>query len=130
MNNRYGFGRTVALSYSQAKARVAEALAREGFGVLTEIDVAATLEKKLGKKIPAYAILGACNPGFASQALEADASIGLLLPCNIVVREDAAGAVHVEALDPVALFALVEHPAVAPLAEEVRARLARAIDAV
>jgi uncharacterized protein (DUF302 family) len=118
------------MSYAEARARVVETLGAEGFGVLTEADVAAVFAKKLGKVIPPYVILGACNPVFASQAMEVDPSIGLLLPCNVVVREDAEGGVHVEALDPDAMFSLVEREGVAPLAAEVRARIVRAIEAV
>jgi uncharacterized protein (DUF302 family) len=105
-------------------------LAAEGFGVLTEVDVAATFKRKLNLDSPPYVILGACNPAFAHRAMSADPSIGLLLPCNVVVREDTEGTVHVEALDPVAMFSLVDAPGVEPLANEVRARLKHALDAV
>jgi uncharacterized protein (DUF302 family) len=128
MQNRYGFGRTVNMSHAEARAKIADTLAQEGFGILSEIDVAATFKKKLDKDIPPYLILGACNPTFASQAIATDPSIGLLLPCNIVVRQDEQGAVHVEALDPAAMFTLVDREGVAPLAAEVRSRIARAID--
>ena len=130
MQNRYGFGRTVALPFDTAVARVTAALAAEGFGILTEIDVQATLRKKLGLDRPRQKILGACNPPIAAQALDAEASIGLLMPCNVVVREDAAGQVHVEMLDPIALFALTGRADVEPLARDVRARLDRALAAV
>ena len=130
MESRYGFGREVALTFSEARSRVTEALAAEGFGVLTEVDVAATFKRKLNLDAPPYVILGACNPAFAHRAMSADPSIGLLLPCNVVVREDTEGAVHVEALDPVAMFSLVDAPGVEPLAAEVRARLKHALDAV
>ena len=130
MESRYGFGREVALTFSEARSRVTEALAAEGFGVLTEVDVAATFKRKLNLDAPPYVILGACNPAFAHRAMNADPSIGLLLPCNVVVREDTEGAVHVEALDPVAMFSLVDAPGVEPLAAEVRARLKHALDAV
>lgn len=130
MESRYGFGREVALTFSEARSRVTEALAAEGFGVLTEVDVAATFKRKLNLDSPPYVILGACNPAFAHRAMNADPSIGLLLPCNVVVREDTEGAVHVEALDPVAMFSLVDAPGVEPLAAEVRARLKHALDAV
>ncbi len=130
MQNRYGFGRQVALGFDAALAKVTQELSKEGFGVLTEIDVAATLKKKLGKDIPPYRILGACNPPFASQAITAEPSIGLLMPCNVVVRQDAIGGVHVEFMDPQPMFALVGNPEVAPLAAEVRARLVRVMDAL
>ena len=130
MQNRYGFGRTVALPFDTAVERVTGALADEGFGILTEIDVQATLKKKLGLERPRQKILGACNPPFAAKALDAEASIGLLMPCNVVVREDAGGQVHVEMLDPIALFDLTGRADVEPLAREVRARLDRALAAV
>jgi len=130
MQSRYGFGKEVALGFDAALARVTEVLAKEGFGILTEIDVAATMKKKLDRDMPPYRILGACNPAFAHQAIAAEPSIGLLLPCNVVVRQDAAGAVHVEFLDPQTMFDLVGTPEVAPVAAEVRARLARAMDAL
>ncbi|MFO1281706.1 MAG: DUF302 domain-containing protein [Burkholderiales bacterium] len=130
MSLRYGFGRTVGLPFDVAVERMVGALAAEGFGVLTEIDVQATLKKKLGVDRPRYRILGACNPPFAKQALDAEPSIGLLMPCNVVVREDAGGAVHVEVLDPIPLFELTGRPEVGPLAREVRTRLERALAAL
>ena len=130
MKNRYGFGRTVALPFDTAVARVTAALAAEGFGILTEIDVQATLRKKLDLDRPRQRILGACNPSFAAKALDAEPAIGLLLPCNVVVREDTSGHVHVEMLDPIALFALTGRADVEPLARDVRARLDRALAAV
>ena len=130
MNHRYGFGRTVALPFDAALERVTVALAAEGFGILTEIDVQATLKKKLGLERPRQKILGACNPPAAAKALDAEPSIGLLMPCNVVVREDAAGAVHVEMLDPIALFGMTGRADVEPLAREIRARLDRALAAV
>jgi uncharacterized protein (DUF302 family) len=130
MENRYGFGKAVALPFTAALAKVTQELSKEGFGVLTEIDVAATFRKKLGKEVPPYRILGACNPPFAAQALEAEPTIGLLMPCNVVVREDAAGTVQVEFLDPKPLFELTGRPEVEPLATEVRARLERVMRAL
>ena len=130
MQNRYGFGRTVTSGFADTLARVTAELAKEGFGVLTEIDVQATLKKKLDKDVPPQRILGACNPPFAAQALAAEPSIGLLMPCNVVVRQDAQGTVHVEFLDPVALFELTGRADVEPLAREVRSRLERVMAAL
>jgi uncharacterized protein (DUF302 family) len=121
----YGFGKQVQMSFDDAVQRVTQALAGEGFGVLSEIDVAATLKKKIDKTIPPYKILGACNPNYASKAIEAEPQIGLLLPCNVVVRQDAAGAVHVEFMDPHAVLELVQRPEVDALGKEVRAKLER-----
>ena len=128
MKNGYGFGKEVALPFAQALARTTEALAKEGFGVLTEIDVAATLKKKLGIDRPPYRILGACNPQFAAQAIEMEPQIGALLPCNVVVRQHAAGATFVEFMDPDAVLTLVKQPGIGAIAAEVRARLVRVMD--
>ncbi len=130
MENRYGFGKTVALPFDAALDKVTQELSKEGFGVLTDIDVAATLKKKLGKNVPPYRILGACNPSLAAQALDAEPSIGLLMPCNVVVREDLTGVVQIEFLDPKPLFELTGRPEVGPLATEVRARLQRVMAAL
>ena len=130
MKNRYGFGRTVALPFDAALERTTAALAAEGFGVLTEIDVQATLKKKLDLDRPRQRILGACNPPFAAKALDAEPSIGLLMPCNVVVREDDEGRVHVEMLDPIALFELTGRADVEPPTHEVRTRLDRALAAI
>ncbi|HEY8708819.1 MAG TPA: DUF302 domain-containing protein [Burkholderiaceae bacterium] len=124
----YVFGKPVSIAFDQAVVRITEELAKQGFGVLTDIDVQATMKKKLGQEMPAYRILGACNPGMASQALAADPQIGSLLPCNVVVRQDAQGTVYVEAMDPSAVLTLVDHPAVPALAAEVRRRLQLALD--
>jgi len=125
--SKYAFGRTVGLSFEQATEAVTRALAREGFGVLTEIDVAATLKKKLGVERRPYKILGACNPQYAARALAAEPQIGALLPCNVVVREDEVGRTVVEAMDPDAVLGLVGRPDIAPIAGEVRAKLERAL---
>ena len=127
---QYVIGKTVSLGFSDAERRITEELAKVGFGILTEIDVAATMKKKLGLEMPPYRILGACNPQFASRAIAAEPAIGALLPCNAVVRQDAAGAVHVELMDPNAVLSLVDRPEVAALAADVRQRLEQALAAV
>jgi uncharacterized protein (DUF302 family) len=129
MKQQYTFGKTVKMDYEQALDRVTEALAKEGFGVLTEIDVAATLKKKLGKDMPPYKILGACNPAFAHRALEVEPQIGALLPCNVVVREEK-GETRIDIMDPQAVLQLVERPEIEGIATEVRQRLERVIAAL
>jgi uncharacterized protein (DUF302 family) len=126
---KYVFGKTVGLGFDEAIARVTEALGKEGFGVLTEIDVAATLKKKLGLDMPPYRILGACNPQFAHQAIEFEPQIGALLPCNVVVREEG-GKTRVEIMDPKAVLQLVGRPEIAEIAGEVRTRLERVLAAL
>jgi uncharacterized protein (DUF302 family) len=127
----YGIGTTVALDFSHAVDRVKEELAKEGFGVLTEIDVAATMKKKLGVDFRPYLILGACNPPLAYKVLTMEPDIGLLLPCNVIVyADDAPGRSIVAAMDPVKALELTENPDIGPLASEVRERLARVLDAV
>ena len=128
--SKYVFGKTVEMGYAQAVQAVTQALAEEGFGVLTEIDVAATLKKKLGLDRPAYKILGACSPQFAARALEFEPQIGALLPCNVVVRVDDAGKTLVEFMDPNAVLQLVDRRGVDEIAAEVRARLVRVMDAL
>ena len=130
MTAPYAFGRTVDMPFAQAVERATAALAAEGFGVLTEIDVSATLQRKLGETIPPYRILGACNPQFAHRALTIEPQIGALLPCNVIVREDACGTVHVEFMDPDAVLGLVGRAEVAPIAAEVRTRLQRVMAAL
>lgn len=118
------------MDFERAIDVVTDALKTEGFGVLTDIDVQATLKKKLGEDMPPYRILGACNPSLAHQALTAEPSIGLLLPCNLVVRQEDDGTVHVEFMDPKAVLDLVDNPAVHALAADVRERLDRVLAAV
>ncbi|GAP34242.1 DUF302 domain-containing protein [Piscinibacter sakaiensis] len=124
------FGKTTSLTHDEAIARVTADLAKEGFGVLTEIDVAATMKKKLGLEMPPYRILGACNPQFAQRALEAEPQIGALLPCNVVVRTNDTGATVVEVMDPGAVLGLVGRPEITLIAAEVRSRLERVLRGV
>lgn len=128
---QYGIGMAVPLDYEQAVQRTREALAKEGFGVLTEIDVRATMKKKLDVDFRPYVILGACNPPLAHAALNAELDIGLLLPCNVIVYAgDKPGTSVVAALDPVAAMGLSGNEAIRPLAEDVRARIERVLTAV
>jgi uncharacterized protein (DUF302 family) len=114
--------------YDDAVARVTELLKGEGFGILTEIDVKATLKNKLDVDFRRYVILGACNPPLAHRALEAEPDIGVLLPCNVVVAERDGGGSVVSAMDPVAAFRLIANPEVQPVAADVRQRLQRVLE--
>ena len=125
--SHYVFGKRVSLPFDEAVQRITEELAKVGFGVITEIDVQATMKKKLGQEMPPYRILGACNPGFASRAIAAEPQIGALLPCNVVVRQDAASGVHIEVMDPSVILTLVDHKDVALIAAEVRQKLEQAL---
>lgn len=126
----YTYARTVDLNFDDAVARVTTTLSNKGFGILTEIDVAATLKKKLDIDIPRYRILGACNPGAAYRALQVEPHIGAMLPCNVIVREIEGGRVEVAAVDPVASMAAVDNPALQGIAGEIRGLLQQAIDTV
>lgn len=126
----YGFSINTDKSLDQAIQEVTEALKTQGFGVLTEIDVQGTLKAKIGVDRPAYRILGACNPALANQALDADPDIGLLLPCNVVVREEDDGSTTIAFMDPVAVLGLVDKPGVEQLAGEVRKRLQSVMDSL
>lgn len=127
----YALGRVVDLPYEEADRRIREELAVEGFGILTEIDVRETLREKLDVDFPPYVILGACNPGLAHRALMAEPDVGLLLPCNVVVRRDPESRTTiVEAMDPLPIMDLTESEELTELAREVRARLEAALDRV
>ena len=121
----YGFHTTYNGSFDEAKQRVTEELGNEGFGVLTEIDVKATLKKKLDVEKRPYTILGACQPTLANQALDAEPDIGLLLPCNVVVREEENGDITVGFIDPHALLSVTGREDLKPFAEDVKKRLER-----
>ena len=125
----YGFSKAVSLPYEQAIEKVTEELKKEGFGVLTTIDVRDTLKKKLDVDFNKYIILGACNPPFAHKALVAEEQIGLLLPCNVIVYEKN-GRTTVAAFDPMTMATLVENEALKAIAEEVTARLRRVINSL
>lgn len=126
----YGFSLTMNVPFDTAIDLTTEALQAEGFGILADMDVAATLKKKMGIDRLPYRILGACNPPFANRAIEAEPDIGLLLPCNVVVREMADGGIHVSLMDPAAVLKLVDKPEIHALATEVGARLRRVHDAL
>jgi uncharacterized protein (DUF302 family) len=123
----YYMATRLEMPFDAAVAAVKEALKAEGFGVLTEIDVKATLKEKLGADFRQYQILGACNPSFAHRALELEDKIGLMLPCNVIVQETSGGGVEVAAIDPLASMQAVQNPSLADLGQEVRAKLERVI---
>lgn len=129
--SRYGFGTTIALDFERVIENAKQALAAEGFGILCEIDVAGTMKKKLDIDFRPYVILGACNPPLAYQALIKERDIGLLLPCNVIVyADDAPGKTVIAAMDPVEALGLTGNADLRSLAEEVKSRLVRALDAV
>ena len=126
----YYYHRSLDMGFDEAIERVTAALKGEGFGVLTEIDVKATLKKKLDVDFRPYRILGACNPPFAHRALLAEDKIGTMLPCNVIVQEHGEGVVEVAAVDPVASMQAISNPALAEIATEIRARLRRVVDSL
>jgi uncharacterized protein (DUF302 family) len=126
---KYGIAKSTDLPFERALEKAAEELKKEGFGVLTTIDVKETMKKKLNADFPSYTILGACNPPFAYRALQAEEEIGLLLPCNLIVYEKE-GKTNVAAFDPAAMTAIVDNAALGPVAREMKARLERVIAAL
>jgi len=124
----YYFSKTVEMSFDEAVGKVTEELKKEGFGILTDIDVKETLKKKLNVDFKKYRILGACNPPFAHKALQAEDKIGLMLPCNVVVEETADRKIEVAAIDPVASMQAIENPRLREVAEQVRDKLKRVIN--
>lgn len=124
----YYISKTVGLSFDQAITRVTDELQNEGFGILTEIDVQQTLKKKLNVDFRKYKILGACNPHLAHRALETEAKIGVMLPCNVIVQETADGKVEVSAVDPIASMQAIGNPDLRDLAEQVRGKLSKVVD--
>ncbi len=125
---QYYFNKFVDMSFEEAVAAATERLQDAGFGVLTEIDVKATMKKKLDKDLRPYLILGACNPGFAYKALQAENKIGTMLPCNVIVREDEEGRIEVAAVDPIASMQAVDNPELGAIATQVREQLQGVID--
>ncbi len=126
----YGFTTKFIGTYEEAITRVTEELAKEGFGILTEIDVKATLKKKLNVDKRPYIILGACNPVLANKAISAEPDIGLLLPCNVVVREEEDNSITIAFMDPQIVLDLVQQPNIHELASEVKAKLERVRDGI
>lgn len=124
----YYFSKTINESLEKAKERVTETLKEEGFGILTEIDVQATLKKKLDVDFRPYIILGACNPAFAYEALKAEQNIGTMLPCNVILQENKKGSIEVSAVDPVASMQAIKNDQLGKVATEVRNKLQRVIE--
>ncbi len=126
----YHFSKKLDVPFDQAVSRVTEALKREGFGVLTDIDVAATLKAKLGEDFRPYRILGACNPKLAYRALQLEDKIGTMLPCNVIVQEHSGGAIEVSAVDPVACMQAINNPGLAEVAKEVQVKLKHVVESL
>jgi uncharacterized protein (DUF302 family) len=126
----YYLGKTLPIAFDEAVARTMEALKKEGFGVLTEIDVKETLKKKIGVDFPNYRILGACNPALAYEALKLENKAGTMLPCNVVVRDAGNGQTEVAAIDPVASMQAIDNPELKRLAAQVRAKLEKVVAAL
>ena len=123
----YYLGKILPIAFDDAVARTVDALKKEGFGVLTEIDVRETLKKKIGVDFPNYRILGACNPALAHEALKLESKVGTMLPCNVVVRDAGGGQTEIAAIDPVASMQAIDNPELKRAAEQVRTKLERVI---
>ena len=126
----YSFSKTIDMTFDEAISSVKQELQREGFGVLTEIDVKETLKQKLNVDFQRYTILGACNPSFAYEALQLENEVGVMLPCNVIVQEHAGGGVRISAVDPVASMQAIDNPKLKEIADQVRDRLKSVIDAL
>lgn len=126
----YYLNKTTKYSFTDAEQKIREALKEKGFGILTEIDLKATLKTKLDKDIQQYKILGACNPNYAYQALQQEEKIGIMLPCNVTIIENKDGTVDVSIMNPVAAFEIMKNKAVEPFAKEVKAILEEALEAI
>ncbi|HEX5512492.1 MAG TPA: DUF302 domain-containing protein [Actinomycetales bacterium] len=126
----YGIGKTLDIPFDEAMTSVREALSAQGFGVLTEIDMSATLKQKLGVDVDRQVILGACNPPLAYRAVQAEASIGLLLPCNVLVRDAGDGRTHVEAMDPQVMVSVTDNSGLREVADEAAEKLNKALDSL
>jgi uncharacterized protein (DUF302 family) len=130
MNTQYGIRKKLDIPYEQAVEKATAALKSEGFGVLTEIDVKATLNAKLGAEFQRYVILGACNPPLAHQALQSELEIGLMLPCNVIVYETQDGGSVVSAINPMAALGVVDNPTLLGVAEQVTEKIQRVVDSL
>jgi uncharacterized protein (DUF302 family) len=126
----YYVSKKVKMTFDEAVGRVTEELKKEGFGILTEINVKETLKKKLNVDFQQYKILGACNPPFAYQALQAEDKIGLMLPCNVIVQEKSAGEIEISAIDPIASMQAIKNPSLEQVAVKVQSKLKAVIDAL
>jgi uncharacterized protein (DUF302 family) len=128
--HQYGYSKTLNVPYEDALVRVTEELKKEGFGVITEIDVKETFKKKLGMDFKKYKILGACNPNIAYRALNQETELGLFLPCNVIVYENEQGRTVVTAINPIVALSRIENPQLEPIAQEVSGRLQKVIAAI
>jgi uncharacterized protein (DUF302 family) len=124
----YYLGKMLRMPFADAVARTTEALKKEGFGIITQIDVKETLKAKIGVDFPAYQILGACNPSLAYEALKLESKVGTMLPCNVVVRDAGGGNTEVAAIDPVASMQAIDNPELKRAAENVRGKLQKVVD--